>query len=173
MSKLFIFLKVACLVCLSFRSHAQDQYLNYQQLTTKLQGLSKYSNVKLESYGKSFGSKDLWALKIGDVSKPALLIVAGLDGSHQAGTQMAVFLAEKIINTQPDWLKNRSLYIIPSANPDAIDAFFAKTKFEKSGNNRLTDDDRNGKIADDIYDDLNNDGLITKMVALMKTHPMA
>lgn len=163
MAKLFTCLKVFLLFCLSFETIAQEQYLNYQQLTTKLQSLSKNSNVKVESFGKSFGNKDLWVLKIGNDKNPALLIVAGVDGTHQSGTQMATLLAEKIITNNPEWLKKRSIFIIPSANPDAIDAFFAKTKFEKSGNARPTDDDRNGKIADDIFDDLNNDGLITHM----------
>jgi hypothetical protein len=163
MAKISLFPLVFMAFFITLMSAAQDQYLNYQQLTTKLQSLSKNTNIKLESYGKSFGNKDLWVLKIGNDKNPALLIVGGIDGSHQSGTQMAVLMAEKIIQSNPEWLKNKSVFIIPSANPDAIDAYFAKTKFEKSGNNKPTDDDRNGKIADDIFDDLNNDGLITQI----------
>lgn len=163
MPKLLTFFKVFFIIGFSIQTFAQSQYLSYQQLTSKLQSLSKNANTKLESVGKSFVNKDLWVLKIGSEKNPALFIVAGLDGTHQAGTQAAVLLAEKIINTQPAWLKNRSIFILPSANPDAIDAFFAKTKYEKGGNARITDDNRNGKMADDAFDDLNNDGLITYM----------
>lgn len=163
MAKISLFPLVLITFFISLMSTAQDQYLNYQQLTTKLQSLSKNTNIKLESYGKSFGNKDLWVLKIGNDKNPALLIVGGIDGSHQSGTQMAVLMSEKIIQSNPEWLKNKSVFIIPSANPDATDNYFGKIKFEKSGNNKPTDDDRNGKIADDIFDDLNNDGLITQI----------
>lgn len=134
---------------------AQKNYSNYAEMTAKLKQLATQKNCKLESYGKSFSGKDLWVLKIGSSDKPAILLVAGLDGTHQAGTQMALLLAEKLIT------ENKTFYIIPNGNPDVMDAFFAKVKYEKSGNAQATDDNRNGKIADDIFEDLNNDGLIT------------
>lgn len=134
---------------------AQKNYSNYAEMTAKLKQLATQKNCKLESYGKSFSGKDLWVLKIGSSDKPAILLVAGLDGTHQAGTQMALLLAEKLIT------ENKTFYIIPNGNPDVMDAFFAKVKYEKSGNAQVTDDNRNGKIADDIFEDLNNDGLIT------------
>jgi hypothetical protein len=123
MAKISLFPLVFMAFFITLMSAAQDQYLNYQQLTTKLQSLSKNTNIKLESYGKSFGNKDLWVLKIGNDKNPALLIVGGIDGSHQSGTQMAVLMAEKIIQSNPVWLKNKSVFIIPSANPDAIEKF--------------------------------------------------
>jgi hypothetical protein len=136
---------------------AQKKYCNYTEMTAKLKQLSSQKNTKLESYGKSFSGKDLWVLKIGSSDKPAILIVAGLDGTEQAGTQMALLLAEKLIE------EKNTFYIIPNGNPDAIDAFFDKIKYEKSGNLQITDDNRNGKLADDHYEDLNNDGWITTM----------
>lgn len=169
MTKLSLFFKLSLVCFFSFQTFSQNQYLNYQQLTAKLQSFSKNSNVKLESYGKSFDNKDLWVLRIGNDKNPALLIVAGIDGTHQAGTQMAILLAENIIKSNPEYLKNRSVYIIPNANPDAMDAFFGKVKFEKSGNGRSTDDDRNGKFGDDKFDDLNNDGLITQIRVASQT----
>lgn len=142
---------------------AQSGYLEYNQLSNKLKELAKSPNVKLESYGKSYSNKDLWVLKLGDSAKPAILIVAGIDGRHQAGTIAAISMAEKLlgVDSLTQLLKSKSVYIIPNANPDAMDAFFSAVKFEKSGNARPTDDNRNGKIGDDGFNDLNNDGLIT------------
>ena len=59
---------------------AQGGYLEYNQLITKLKELGKNTNAKLESYGKSYSNNDLWVLKLGDSAKPAILIVAGIDG---------------------------------------------------------------------------------------------
>lgn len=150
------YLLVVCLFNFVLIS-AQKNYSNYAEMTAQLKQLATQKNCKLESYGKSFSGKELWVLKIGSSEKPAILLVAGLDGTHQAGTQMALLLAEKLV------LENKSFYIIPNGNPDAMDAFFAKIKYEKSGNAQATDDNRNGKIADDIFEDLNNDGLITSI----------
>jgi hypothetical protein len=153
----------AITLILPFLVFSQKKYLNYSEMTGKLKQLATQNNCSLESYGNSFSGKDLWVLKIGNSSKPAVLIVAGLDGTHQSGTQMALLLAEKLIN------ENKSFYIIPNGNPDAMDAYFATVKYEKSGNARKTDDDRNGKIADDIFEDLDNNGWITQMRVTTKT----
>jgi hypothetical protein len=141
----------------------QSGYLDYTQMSTKLKELAKKPNTKLESYGKSHSNKDLWVLKMGNNTNPAILIVAGVDGRHQAGTLAAASIAEKFLSVDSlsNLLSSKTVYIIPNANPDAMDAFFAKTKFEKSGNARSTDDNRNGRIADDVYNDLNGDGVIT------------
>ena len=141
----------------------QGGYLDYTQMSTKLKELAKKPNTKLESYGKSHSNKDLWVLKLGNNTNPAILIVAGVDGRHQAGSLAAATIAEKFLSVDSlsNLLSTKTVYIIPNANPDAMDAFFAKTKFEKSGNARPTDDNRNGRIADDVYNDLNGDGVIT------------
>ena len=89
---------------------SQKEYLNYSEMTSQLKQLATQKNCSLESYGKSFSGKDLWVLKIGNDKKPAILIVAGLDGSHQSGTQTAILLAKKLIN------ENKTFYIICNIN---------------------------------------------------------
>ncbi|HMP31246.1 MAG TPA: M14 family metallopeptidase, partial [Saprospiraceae bacterium] len=167
MSKSLNFIKVCSLIVLLTPSllFGQGGYLDYSQMGNKLKELAKAPNTKLESYGKSFGNKDLWVLKLGSDANPAVLIVGGVDGRHPAGSMAAIGIAEKILVTDSikSLLASKSIYIIPNANPDAIDGYFAKLKFEKSGNARVTDDDRNGKLGDDTFNDLNADGLITLM----------
>ncbi len=146
-------------------SYAQNDYLTYDNLTKKLKEIeSKNSAVSLKSIGKSSGKKDIWLVTISQskTSKPALLITAGIDGRHQAGTQIAVKLIEQLLQNKSLYA-DKTLYIIPSVSPDAMAAFFAKTKFERSGNATPTDDDRDGKLGEDPYEDLNNDGWITQM----------
>jgi hypothetical protein len=60
-------------------------------------------------------------------------------------------------------LETKTFYIIPSINPDAQEQFSAKLKFERSGNDVDTDDDRDGRLNEDPFEDLNNDGQITWM----------
>lgn len=145
--------------------HAQNDYLSYDNLTKKLKEIeSKNSAATLKSIGKSTGGKDIWLLTLSEsiTPKPALLIAGGIDGRHQAGTQMIVQLVEQLLQNKQLY-KDKTLYFIPSVNPDAIASFFSKVKAERSGNATPTDDDRDGKIGEDPFEDLNNDGWITQL----------
>lgn len=167
MKKTFI---LAGLIAFSSCAFAQSSYSTHAQLSTRLKTLSsKYATtVKLESIGKSKGGKDIFALTLskGDAStKPAIAILAGADGAHLAGTEVALQLAEKFVasDSLAKVLESKTFYIIPSINPDAQEQFSAKLKFERSGNDVDTDDDRDGRLNEDPFEDLNNDGQITWM----------
>ncbi|PAC31246.1 M14 family metallopeptidase [Flectobacillus sp. BAB-3569] len=167
MKKIFI---LAGLLAFSGCAFAQSSYPNHAQLSARLKTLSsKYATTtKLESIGKSKGGKDLFAITLskGDASaKPAIAILAGADGAHLAGTEVALQLAEKLVasDSLAKILETKTFYIIPSINPDAQEQFSAKLKFERSGNDVDTDDDRDGRLNEDPFEDLNNDGQITWM----------
>ncbi|OIN58091.1 M14 family metallopeptidase [Arsenicibacter rosenii] len=147
-------------------------YADYNQLTNRLRTLSSRANgtANLQSVGKSVGGKDIWLLTLGRgaaAQKPALAIVAGIDGSHLAGTELAVQLAEKLLASQSDSVKRlldtKTLYIFPLVNPDAQSQAFASLKFERSGNDQETDDDRDGRVNEDPAEDLNRDGIISQI----------
>lgn len=164
MRKKILFLFVLCFGI----AHAQNDYLNYQNLTKNLKELdakSKYCTVK--SIGTSSGGKEIWLLTFSESStpKPALLITAGLDGKYRAGTQITLKMIDNLLNNNKlsDILKEKTIYFVPAVNPDATDAAFANVKREKSGNDTKTDDDRDGKIGEDAFEDLNKDGLITQL----------
>ena len=164
MRKKILFLFVLCFGV----TYAQNDYLNYQNLTNNLKELdlkSKYCTVK--SIGKSSGGKEIWLLTISKstTTKPALLITAGFDGKYRAGTQITLKMIDNLLKSDKlsKILEEKTIYFVPSVNPDAIDAAFANVKMEKRGNATKTDDDRDGKIGEDPFEDLNKDGLITQL----------
>ncbi len=126
------------------------------------------TDATLQSIGKSPGGNDLWVLTLSrggnTATKPALALVAGLDGTHLAGTELALQLAEKLLNGRDSvarLLETRTIYVVPSVNPDAAAQAFAALKWERAGNGQPTDDDRDGRVDEDGPEDLNGDGLIT------------
>jgi hypothetical protein len=148
--------------------NAQTDYLNFEQFSSKLQLIAKeHSLAHLESIGKSASGKDIWMLHLGERKsiKPALLVVANLDGVHQAGAQISVLMIEKWMKNadMKRYLESHHIYFIPVVSPDAMLNIKQKLQYEKRGNSKTTDDDRNGRTGDDPYDDLNNDGFITQM----------
>lgn len=169
MKKLFL---LSGLLSISLWTSAQNSYQNHTQLSARIKALSSKfaSNVTLQSIGKSKGNRDIWALAIskGNANnKPAIAIIAGVEGTHLAGTELAIQMAEKLAGTSTDsiakLLDSKTFYFIPSVNPDAQEQFFAKLKFERGGNDTETDDDRDGYINEDSFEDLNGDGIITQI----------
>lgn len=162
---------VAVLLVAGF-SHAFSQdYSNHAQITQRLKALESANSslVKLQSLTKTAGGKDIWVLEIGSGDRgnhPAVAVVGGVEGAHILGPELAVGFAEKLLaGAQRDSIKSllatTTFYIFPNVSPDATEQYFAKLKYERSGNATPTDDDRDGKTNEDPYDDLNGDGVIS------------
>ncbi|MFI4855435.1 MAG: M14 family zinc carboxypeptidase, partial [Phycisphaerales bacterium JB065] len=97
--------------------------------------------------------------------RPALLIVAGVDATHQTGIAVARQLAERIAADHADLLASRTVYIVPLVNPDAS----ARRSQGPIGSYDLRlapkaiDEDRDRRIDEDGPSDINRDGYITQM----------
>ncbi len=155
------------------QNNNEQDYQDHNQLSQRLANLSKNhpSLANLQSLTKTDGSKDIWLLTIGKgdiANKPALAVVGGVEGDHLLGSELAVQFAEKLLNdpafeSERDLLNEISFYIFPDMSPDAREQYFMPIRYERRGNARPTNLDRDGKVGEDPYDDLNGDGLITMM----------
>ena len=160
---------------------AQSDYPNPSQVTQRLQKIANDNRniASLESIAKTAGGKDIHVLRLGtgDVdNKPGIAIVGGVEGFHLLGTEMALRMAEELVSSKRSSLDKTTFYIFPSMSPDAAEQYFASLKYERRGNARNTDIDRDGRLSEDPYEDLNGDGLITIMrvedpTGDMKPHP--
>jgi len=158
-------------------AQAPPKYRDHAGLTKALQALAgtAKATARLESIGKTRGGRDIWALEIanpGGVPKdkrPALLIAAGFEGDHLAGSEIALSVAEALLKgagADPA-IKQRldacTFYIVPRVNPDGAEGFFAAVKTGRRTNTAPRDDDNDGRVDEDGPEDLNGDGLITVM----------
>ncbi len=161
-------------------------YRNHAQLSQKLKSLETSSGgtAKLQSIIKTAGDKDIWMMEIGlgdRANHPAIAVVGGVEGSHVVSQEIALGFIEKLLaGAQKDSIKNllntTTFYVFPNMSPDATEQYFAALKYERSGNAFPTDDDRDGKVNEDPYEDLNGDGIITMIrvedaTGKWKTHP--
>ncbi len=162
------------LLCVGYLAGtAQTNYSNFSQQTSRLNALTKEFGAfsKLSSLGKTAGGKDIWMLVLGTgntESKPGIAVVGGVEGNHLLGTELAIGFAEKLLKgSNTDSIKNllaaTTFYVFPNMSPDAMEQYFAALKYERMGNANSTDDDRDGKINEDGYDDLDGNGKITWM----------
>lgn len=145
---------------------------NYAQLSEYLSILrgQHTDRVRLSSLAESLEGRSVWMAEIGrgdnDArrTRPAMLVVAGMEGDQPAGTEASLAFLETICDTteDPQALVNRvTIYVIPRLNPDAAERFFLSPTMETKGAMTPVDSDRDGLIDEDGPDDLNNDGSIT------------
>jgi Zinc carboxypeptidase len=147
-------------------------YLDYEKLSQSLQGVAKEhpERMRLTSLAKSGEGRDVWLVELGDLpedelsGKPAVLLVANLEADHVVGSQLALEIV-RLLSAGDDptivsLFDRCRVYVVPRLNPDGAERALA-------GPNRINlrpvDLDRDGKIDEDGPDDLNGDGVITRM----------
>ncbi|MCH7527240.1 MAG: hypothetical protein IID39_07370 [Planctomycetes bacterium] len=157
---------------------ASGQYHRYDELQAALETLvaAHPDQAELTEFGKSRQGRSLWALTLAaQGAKPpgartALLVVAGIDGDHLVGSEVALRVAQKLLADHAEGveaatklLTSHTVYVLPRVNPDAQEMFFAPARWEWPHAMRPVDDDRDGVADEDGPEDLNGDGLITQM----------
>lgn len=146
----------------------QLKYPSYTEVVSTVKGFNARGLVSNDVIGKSYGNENipLIKLQLDNNPRPTLLVVAGIDGKHPAGTLSALQLTHQLMAIPTDSLRTllqqKSIWIVPLANPDA----YKRNSVSKnwlSGNARPVDNDRDGRMDEDPSKDLNGDGLITQM----------
>lgn len=156
-----------------------NRYNDYAAITEICKKLAKaYPDlVKLESMGKSHLGKELWVLTISDLKKgdpgrkPAMYIDGNIHSNEIQGSEFALYtawyLAESFADTKhiQNLLEDKTFYIAPTINPDARDNFIHKANNANSPRSGMipVDNDRDGEINEDGFDDLDGDGNIVFM----------
>jgi hypothetical protein len=152
-------------------------YYDNKSLGRRLTSLAERNSalVRVDSVALSIGKRKVWLIELGKGTKqdrqmrPAMLVVAGIEGNDLIGCTAAVTWIEQLVEQYQDdteiakLLQTTTIYIVPRLNPDAAEHFFAGLKNETSSNHKPVDDDHDGLLDEDGPEDLNDDGLITWM----------
>lgn len=170
---------VAALFCLlvACRSISALDYLRNDALAAKLRTFAegREAFVRLRSLVDTAQSNGVWLVELGQgtdeerARRPALLVVAGLEGNDLAGTVSVVAWLDHLVRSHETneatrkLLETTTLYLLPRVSADAAERFFTRPRMESGVNNQPVDDDHDGLVDEDGPDDLNGDGLITWM----------
>lgn len=156
---------ILVLILVQSLAFSQDDYPDLNQVSKRLKALDKNSNVNLSTLTKTEGGNDIQVLKIGkgDLNnKPAIAVVGGVEGFHVLSVELALQFAERI-SADEKALDKTTFYVFPNMSPEAYAQYHNKLKYERRGNAVDFDHDRDGRISEDPYEDLNRDGFITQM----------
>lgn len=161
----------------SANNHPANGYHNHNALTNALKQMAGKNPqiAKLTSIGKTLKGRDLWMMQISGTTglspneKQALLICGNLEGDHVIGSEVALGIAEFLIEGYgknekvTKAIDTRTFYIIPRLNPDGAELFFDDLLYEHPGNLKPRDEDYDWLTDEDGPEDLNDDGMITLM----------
>lgn len=143
-------------------------YSNYRALETRLEKVASGSDAAdLRSLGTTLGGRKVWLLTLSQgkpESKPAILVVGGIDLGQIHESELALRVAERLARPENRKLLERvTVYVVPRLNPDGCETLFGSPLAERETNERPADDDRDFELNEDGPEDLNGDGLITQM----------
>ncbi len=155
------------------------KYHDFQQIEKFQQDLQKaFPNlVKIETIGKSYEGRAIFALHITDFNKgnpqdkPGFYIDGGIHANELNGVQVCLYTAWYLCenyNNIPfikQLLQDKIFYILPNVSPDSREHFIYKPNNSNSSRSgqRPFDNDGDGQIDEDTYNDLDKDGNITMM----------
>jgi hypothetical protein len=151
------------------------QYYDDKSLGRRLASLAGENPdlVRVESAAQSMGGRKVWLIEAGTGTRqdrkmrPAILVVAGIEGDDLIGCSVAVAWIEHLVRQYAEdpnvakLLKMTTIYIIPRLNPDAAERFFSRPQLQTPLNDKPVDDDHDGLIDEDGPEDLDGDGFIT------------
>ncbi|MFO7853348.1 MAG: M14 family metallopeptidase [Bacteroidota bacterium] len=133
--------------------------------------------VKVGSAGKSYEGRDIIALTVTNhknrdpLHKPGYYIDGNIHSNEIQGTEMALYSAWYLAEMYDEndfiheLLDDKVFYIIPTINPDARENYMHEPNTSSSPRSGMVprDDDRDGLVDEDGFDDINNDGVISMM----------
>jgi hypothetical protein len=154
-----------------------DRYLNHQDLTTALRGLAdQHRNLaSLEALARTEAGREVWLLTLGSGAgraldeRPALLLVANLEGNHLIGSNAALETARHLLTGYGQdeevtrLLDERTVYILPRMNPDGAELVWSMAGYELPYKPHASAPDAGGMNVRERGRDLNGDGLVTLM----------
>ncbi len=156
-----------------------DRYYDWKGVTDILKRLERaYPELAtVTSIGKSYLGKDIWLITITNPKtgkpeeKPGFYIDGNIHSNEVQGTEVALYTAWYLLEMYAqnalirELVDTRTFYIVPTINPDARDYFLHEPNTPHSPRSGLIprDDDGDGLVNEDDFDDLDGDGFIVQM----------
>ncbi len=160
-------------VALSVGVAEAADYGNHAAMTERLAALGEREPdlVRVRELAKSQKDREVWIVEVGvgaeedRATRPAMLVVAGIEGDDLVGPFTVVSWIERLVakDRDADLLKTTTLYVVPCLNPDAAERSFEEPRIDDARNGTPNDEDHDGLSDEDGCEDLNGDGLITRM----------
>jgi hypothetical protein len=156
-----------------------NRLYDYDEVSKLLDGYARSFPgwVRKTSLGKSAEGRDLWLVTVTnpksgpELGKPAMYVDANTHANEVQGTETALYLLDFMLTRYgklkrvTELLDRAVFYFVPMVNPDGRARWFSQPSTAHFPRTVVAprDDDRDGLADEDGYDDLDGDGVITRM----------
>lgn len=151
-----------------------DRYYRYEHLTDMLQGWAKHypSIVQIESIGKTFEGRDIWALTLTNVNtgahseKPAFFVDANIHAGEVTGSATVLWLLNHLLTGYGNdehitkLLDESVLYAIPAIMLDGIEMYLTSPERMRSSVRPYPDPEVKEGL---VREDLDGNGIVLQM----------
>lgn len=139
-------------------------------IETRLEAAADRSDglVSIDRWAEDDEGRGIWGARIGtgDAAEGAVLLVAGLDGRHQIGVELAVrhveSMADEAAKTRA-LLRGRTIYVVPQMCPIGSHTPSSVPRRMRATAPGQSDSDRDGLTGEDLADDLDGDGILRQV----------
>ncbi|MDT8436505.1 MAG: M14 family metallopeptidase [Gemmatimonadota bacterium] len=158
---------------------AWDRYYDHATIGEIARRLERAwpDRCRASSIGRSYEGREMWLLTVTDFRsgdpdrKPAMWIDGNIHANEVQGSEIALYTAWYLCEMadRVPWiselLRDRTFYIVPTINPDGRENFLQEPNTPHSPRSGVVprDDDGDGRLDEDGFNDLDGDGHITQM----------
>ena len=134
------------------------------ELEQRITSAASAGGFEVSILAEDSAGRPVHLVRAGDASPsgPAVFVVAGLDGRHTTGTEMALALIEDLAASGVP--ENVTVYVVPRVNHAGPAAAAATPRRARATIAGEGDHDRDGLVAEDLADDLDGDGIISTVL---------
>ncbi len=155
---------------IAFKAQKEDSYKSPSEVNKHIKLITQGHGgiVTIHNIAVSPGGTEILMIEVGvdvfskEKHNPAILVVGNMDGTRPIATEATLTLLEKILEDD-EYYADRTWYILPMGNPDALANYFSDKQNQNSRNDMPFNDDMDDQVDEDDFNDLDGNGLITKM----------
>ncbi|MDF1537641.1 MAG: M14 family zinc carboxypeptidase [Candidatus Thorarchaeota archaeon] len=150
----------------------QDTYLNSSMVEDEVENILDSVPELVDVIGQSYEGRDILSIRLTNEDAPQqkakTLVVAHHHGREKVTVNTAIYFMLWLVNGYgedpeiTEYLDTEEIYVIPTLNPDALNYIYNYSDHWLRKNLRPYDDDGDGQIDEDPYEDVNDDGYVTQ-----------
>jgi hypothetical protein len=149
-----------------------DRYHTPEELSAAIRAINQANPdlTEIHRIGQSPGGRELLLLEISpsignrEHRIPAVFVAGNLEGTVPIASEAAMYLGYQLVKNEAA-RENLAWYLLVAGNPDGAARFFAKPSLAGGWNDTARNDDMDDATDEDGPDDLDGNGIITKMRA--------
>ena len=116
-----------------------QKYHTIPEIENFLNSIKNNPGVVVKSIGKSFESRDIWAVEIGNKQRPKIVIDCGVHAREWISPAFCLWLIDSLTGSHRELANSITWVIYPLLNPDGYYYSYTRDRFWRKNRSRRCD----------------------------------